>query len=209
VFRRIKYGPEPTRTAASSKPADGWNEFKENAKLVFSVGFLVVGIARMVPMMWELGTESWDLIPRKFKQLAPICKYVTLQPFGLEGAGANDSVEIRLDGSIVGSGRTNRPTVLALKDVAIGRHELRVTTTVHNREFRLVASLRIVDFADYYRFDGADQIAKASQSAVSQDGELSVSTGPVQPSLVLEEWARAGIVEPACSTLPPGPSIQP
>ena len=154
---------------------------------------LVVGIVRGTSGMWDLMTDSWEQLPRKYTQFAPICKYVTFEPFRTEPAGANDRVEISFDGSTFAAGLPNRPIVLALKNVANGPHALRVKTTLDNREDTFESTVKIIDLADFYRFDVVDRRP---------------SVGLIQSSLVLQKLERAGVALPVCSTLPAGASVR-
>jgi hypothetical protein len=184
--------PETAREAADRLDAIAWKEIIGAIGTLISVVMLVVGIVRGISGMWELMTDSWEQLPRKYTQFAPICKYVTFEPFRREPAGANDRVEIGFDGSTFAAGPSNRPIVLALKNVANGPHALRVKTTLDNREDTFESTVKIIDVADFYYFDVVDRTP---------------SVGLIQSSLVLQKLERAGVALPVCSTLPAGASV--
>jgi hypothetical protein len=62
-----------------------------------------------------------------------------------------------------------------------------------NREDTFESTVKIIDLADFYRFDVVDRRP---------------SVGLIQSSLVLQKLERAGVALPVCSTLPAGASVR-
>ena len=133
---------------------------------------------------------------------------MSLQPFRPNPLGLPDSVGIQFDDIPLAANLLNGPIVLVLKNVENGPHDLKVRTTIDQREYLFASSLKLIDQVDFHFFYGSEALAVAGRAPdaegrrpKAEGRELSASVGFIQASLVLREVASAHLALPACSTL--------
>jgi hypothetical protein len=177
----------------------------------YKLGLAVVALPALITGCFELIPEAWDLIPRKYTQLAPICKYVTFEPYFTyaDRAKAN-RVEISLDRVTVAvssaaphrnGNALSRPSILVLKNYDPGIYDLRVRADADARPYRFYSRLRLVDDFDFYGFQVTEKIRDADKANLAEDQERDASVAVVQPRIIFEQIAAAGMTVPECSTM--------